>query len=155
MDLFEQAIQKEWQLSVANVVAITFTRKAAAELKSRILEMIRSRENGNPAWQQLRSSMAFAWISTIDSFAQRILSEIGIFTEVNPDLQIGSGSIMGDILKRCITRIYFENGDLLQPLTAICTLDSITNALSEAVLEKRYAMWVQDRQTDGSRLISS
>ena len=140
VDLFEQAIQKEWQLSVANVVAITFTRKAAAELKSRILEMIRSRENGNPAWQQLRSSMAFAWISTIDSFAQRILSEIGIFTEVNPDLQIGSGSIMGDILKRCITRIYFENGDLLQPLLRFDTLDSITNALSEAVLEKRYAM---------------
>ena len=140
VDLFEQAIQKEWQLSVANVVAITFTRKAAAELKSRILEMIRSRENGDPAWQHLRSSMAFAWISTIDSFAQRILSEIGIFTEVNPDLQIGSGSIMGDILKRCMARTYFENEDLLKPLLGFDSLDGITNALSEAVLEKRYAM---------------
>ena len=140
VDILEQAFQKEWQLSVANVVAITFTRKAAAELKSRILEMIRSRENGNPAWQHLRSTMAFAWISTIDSFAQRILSEIGIFTEVNPDLQIGSGSVMSDILKRCIARIYFENEDLLKPLLEFDSLDSITNALSEAVLEKRYAM---------------
>ena len=140
VDLFEQAIQKEEPLSVANVVAITFTRKAAAELKSRILEMIRSREKGNPAWQQLRSSMAFAWISTIDSFAQRILSEIGIFAEVNPDLQIGSGSIMGDILKRCIARLYFEHEDLLEPLLEFYTLDGITDALSKAVLEKRYAM---------------
>jgi ATP-dependent helicase/nuclease subunit A len=140
VDLFEQAIQKEEPLSVANVVAITFTRKAAAELKSRILEMIRSSENGNPAWQQLRSSMAFAWISTIDSFAQRILSEVGIFAEVNPDLQIGSGSIMGDILKRCIARLCFEHEDLLEPLLEFYTLDGITDALSKAVLEKRYAM---------------
>ena len=140
VDLLEQTIQKEEPLSVANVVAITFTRKAAAELKSRILEMIRSRENGNPAWQQLRSSMAFAWISTIDSFAQRILSEVGIFAEVNPDLQIGSGSIMGDILKICIARLYFEHEDLLEPLLEFYTLDGITDALSKAVLEKRYAM---------------
>ena len=140
VDLFAEAIQKEKPLSVANVVAITFTRKAAAELKSRILEMIRSRENGNPAWQKLRSSMAFAWISTIDSFAQRILSEVGIFAEVNPDLQIGSGSIMGDILKRCIARSYFEHEDLLEPLLEFYTLDGITDALSKAVLEKRYAM---------------
>jgi ATP-dependent exoDNAse (exonuclease V) beta subunit len=140
VDLFEQAIQKKEPLSVANVVAITFTRKAAAELKFRILEMIRSRENGNPAWQQLRSSMAFAWISTIDSFAQRILSEIGIFAEVNPDLKIGSGSIMGNILKRCIARLYFEQEDLLVPLLQFYTLDGITDALSKAVLEKRYAM---------------
>jgi len=140
VDLFEPAIQKDEPLGVDNVVAITFTRKAAAELKSRILEMIEARENGNPAWQELKSSMAFAWISTIDSFAQRILSEVGIFAEVNPDLQIGSGSIMGDILKRCIARIYFEHEDLLKPLLEFYTLDGTTDALTKAVLEKRHAM---------------
>ena len=84
--------------------------------------------------------MAVAWISTIDAFAQRILSEIGIFAEVDPDLQIGSGSTMGDILKRCIARIYFDHEDLLKPLLEFYTLDGITDALLNAVLEKRYAM---------------
>ena len=139
VNLFEQAIKKEEPLSVANVVAITFTRKAASELKNRILEMIRSRDN-DLAWQKLRITMAFAWISTIDSFAQRILSEVGIYAKVNPDLKIGSASVMGDILKRCISRLYFEQEDLLRPLLEFYTLDGITDALSEAVLEKRYAM---------------
>ncbi|MEI6103332.1 MAG: UvrD-helicase domain-containing protein [Methanothrix sp.] len=139
VDLFEQALQNEEPLSVANVVAITFTRKAASELKNRILEMIRSRDD-DLAWQKFRSTMAFAWISTIDSFAQRILSEVGIYAKVNPDLKIGSASIMGDILKRCIARLYFEQEDLLRPLLEFYTLDGITDALSEAVLEKRYAM---------------
>ncbi|MDD3564057.1 MAG: UvrD-helicase domain-containing protein [Methanothrix sp.] len=140
VDLFEQAIQKDEPLSIANVVAITFTRKAAAELKSRILKMISSRDDGNPAWQQLRSSMAFAWISTIDSFAQRILSEVGIFAEVDPDLQIGSGSIIGDILKRCISQAFFEHEELLEELLEFYTLDGITDALSKEALKKKYAM---------------
>ena len=125
---------------MGNVVAITFTKKAAAELKSRILQMVEDKENGNPAWQQLRSSMAFAWISTIDSFAQRILSEIGIFAKIDPGLQIGSGSIMGDILNRCIARAFFKHEGLLKPLLEFYTLDGIRDALCKAVLEKRHAM---------------
>jgi len=137
VDLFEQAGEP---IDVGNVVAITFTRKAAAEMKSRILGMIRDKEASNQAWQQIRSSMAFAWISTIDSFAQRILSEIGIFAEVDPDLQIGSGSMTSDILRRCMARAFLENEELLGPLLGLYTIDDISNVISMVVLEKRYAM---------------
>jgi ATP-dependent helicase/nuclease subunit A len=140
VDLFDHAFQSGKSIHVANVVAITFTRKAAAEMKSRILEMIKSRANGNPAWQQLRSSMAFAWISTIDSFAQRILSEIGIFSEIDPDLQIGSGSMANDILRRCIARAFLENEELLESLLKIDTIDHISGFISRAILENKYAM---------------
>ena len=140
VDLFEQALGSGESIDVGNVAAITFTRKAAAEMKSRILGMIGSRESSNPAWQQLRSSMAFAWISTIDSFAQRILSEIGIFAEVDPDLQIGSGSKTSDILRRCMARAFLQNEELLEPLLGLYTIDGISDIISMAVLEKRYAM---------------
>ena len=140
VDLFEQAFLAGESIDVGNVVAKTFTRKAAAEMKSRILGMIRDKEASDPAWQKLRSSMAFAWISTIDSFAQRILSEIGIFAEVDPDLQIGSGSIAYEILRRCMARAFLENEELLEPLLGLSTIDVISNIVSMAVLEKRYAM---------------
>jgi ATP-dependent exoDNAse (exonuclease V) beta subunit len=140
VDLFGQALLAGESIDVGNVVAITFTRKAAAEMKSRILGMIKDKEASNPAWQQFRSSMAFAWISTIDSFAQRILSEIGIFAEVDPDLQIGSGSMTGDILRRCMARAFLENEELLEPLLGLYTIDGISEVISRAILEKRYAM---------------
>ena len=140
VDLFEQALGSGESIDVGNVAALTFTRKAAAEMKSRILGMIRAREASNPAWQHLRSSMAFAWISTIDSFAQRILSEIGIFAEVDPDLQIGSGSMTSDILRRCMARAFLQNEELLEPLLGLYTIDGISDVISMAVLEKRYAM---------------
>jgi superfamily I DNA/RNA helicase len=157
VDLFEQALQNEEPLSVANVVAITFTRKAASELKNRILEMIRSRDD-DLAWQKLRSTMAFAWISTIDSFAQRILSEVGIYAKVNPDLKIGSASIMGDILKRCIARLYFEQEDLLRPLLEFYTLDGITVILIKRnvsswprTLSRSSSIWFMDRSWKGCK----
>lgn len=140
VDLFEQSFSAGEPLDVGNVLAITFTRKAAAEMKSRIIGMIRDKEASDPAWQQLRSSMAFAWISTIDSFAQRILSEIGIFADVDPDLQIGSGSMTSDIFRRCMARAFLDNEELLEPLLGLYTIDGISEVISMAVLEKRYAM---------------
>jgi ATP-dependent exoDNAse (exonuclease V) beta subunit len=140
VDLFEQALLAGEPIDVGNIAAITFTRKAAAEMKSRILGMIRAREASNPAWQQLRSTMAFAWINTIDSFAQRILSEVGIYAEVDPDMQIGSGSKASDILRRCMSRAFLENEKLLEPLLGLYTIDGISSVISMAVLEKRYAM---------------
>lgn len=140
VDLFDRAIQNKVPLDVGNVVAITFTRKAAAQMKSRILDMIRQREADEARWQQLKSSMAFAWISTIDSFAARILSEVGIYAKIAPDVQIGSDSRVSSILYRCIFRAFFEHEDLIEPLIRHLTLDDLSHALSRAVKEKRYAM---------------
>jgi ATP-dependent exoDNAse (exonuclease V) beta subunit len=140
VDLFDRAFQNNDPLDVGNVVAITFTRKGAAQMKSRILEMIRQRETGDPRWQQLKSSMAFAWISTIDSFAARIISEVGIYAGIAPDIQIGSDSRISSTLERCILRAFFDHEDLIEPLIARLTLDDLSLALKRAVKEKRYAM---------------
>lgn len=140
VNLFDQSFRTKDPLDVRNVMAITFTRKAAAQMKSRILDMIAKRETSDPEWQKLRSSMTFAWISTIDSFAQRILSEIGIYARIDPDVQIGSDSIVRNILDRCILKAFFESEDLIEPLIQLHTLDDISNALFRAVKERRCAM---------------
>ena len=41
VDLFDQAFRTGDPLDVCNIVAITFTKKAAAQMKSRILDMIK------------------------------------------------------------------------------------------------------------------
>jgi hypothetical protein len=84
--------------------------------------------------------MAFAWISTIDSFAARILSEVGIYAQIAPDVQIGSNSRVSSILERCIFRAFFEHEDLIEPLIRYLTLDDLSNALKRAITERRYAM---------------
>ena len=101
-------------------------------MKSRILDMIRQREADESRWQQLKSSMAFAWISTIDSFAARILSEVGIYARIAPDVQIGSDSRVSSILERCIFRAFFEHEDLIEPLIRHLTLDDLSHALSKS-----------------------
>lgn len=140
IDIFDRAFRNNDPLNVGNVVAITFTRKAAAQMKSRILDMIRQQEADDVRWQQLKSSMAFAWISTIDSFAARILSEVGVYARIAPDIQIGSDSQVSSILDRCIFRAFFEHEDLIEPLIRHLTLDDLSRALKRAVKERRYAM---------------
>jgi len=139
VDLFDQAFQRGEPLDVGNVVAITFTRKAAAEMKSRILDMMSERSN-EAEWNRLRSYMAYAWISTIDSFAQRILSEVGIYAQVDPGLSIGTESMIEGILERCMARSFVEYEELLVPMLRYYTIDEIGEALRLAILRWRCSM---------------
>jgi ATP-dependent exoDNAse (exonuclease V) beta subunit len=67
------------ELNVGNVAAITFTERAAAELKSRIRkELQRLSDFGNHRATIALTGLEEATIGTIHSFAQRILSRFPI-----------------------------------------------------------------------------
>src|SRR5438876_2832350 len=65
----------------ARILAITFTEKAATEIKERLIE----RFLANPA---RREAIERAWVSTIDGFCARLLREHAIAAGLPPDFSV-------------------------------------------------------------------
>lgn len=99
--------------SINQALVITFTNKAAAELKSRFRGMLRSVGRFEDALK-----VDSAWVSTIHGMCSRILREHALELEIDPEFKLVMGADQEDALLRAINlAIHDANGyERFQPL---------------------------------------
>lgn len=72
---------EERGVAPTRILAITFTEKAATEIKQRLITRFAARPD-------LREAIERAWVSTIDGFCARLLSENAIAAGLAPDFSV-------------------------------------------------------------------
>lgn len=111
---------------VDNILAVTFTNKAANEMKNRIMVEVRKRIDSSDYWKRVYSNMSRAVISTIDSLCRRILVEQNVLAGVDPNFTIISElkqmKIIDNVAKYAIETAFqvYEGSDVrFSPVLAI------------------------------------
>lgn len=133
-------------LDVDRFLVITYTKAAAAELRSRVVEELSQRMALHPENRRLRRQATLiykAQISTIHSFCAQLLREQGHLLDIDPDFRLldedEAGIIMLDVLDEVLDRRYetIEEGDDFAQLVDTMSAGRDDSRLVQIVLDIR------------------
>lgn len=116
-DLIEQNIENP----LSRLLVITFTDKAANEMKERIFNELKS--NGIDSLGQ------DSWISTFHSFCSRILRKHSIEVNLSPSFKLGEEKQLKDIYDGIIKKIKYGEASTIEDLYKITSALGIENGI--------------------------
>ncbi len=117
-----------WPLE--SIVAITFTEKAAREMRTRLRQAIEGKARANPtaaSWQTHRLNLDRLQVSTVHSLCARILRENSIAAEIDPLFQVldeqEAGFVKEQAIEQTITALEAESHPALELLASLRIMD--------------------------------
>ncbi len=124
-----------------HVLAITFTRKAAAEMRERILTDLKARHPG--VWQSLRDRADEIAVSTIDAFCFSLLREFPLEAGLDPGFTLVDETEVARLVEMSLDRTLREcrarapHDDGVRLVLAQMTLPRLAEGL-RALLQRRF-----------------
>lgn len=125
--ILRRSLEQGQKLAASEILAITFTRKAAAEMKERVrrsMDVLAHTDTANNSfWRQQLKELERAQITTIHSLCNRILKENPVEAELDPSFQVADEFEGERFVEDCLKK-YF--------LTALRNQDKNLQQLTEA-----------------------
>lgn len=125
------------KLDAGNILAITFTRKAAGEMKERVRKSIEKRleKDDDCFWHKQLESLNRAQISTIHGLCSRILRENPVEACLDPTFSVAeefdSAEFLEDCLGRYLRRELHQQNALVAKLVAVYGVSGITRLMGD------------------------